>query len=110
MINKELKAKLNALAIISNEKRFNILLALLTSSIMGLGKHSHTFTQLQNIMDMKSNKLSYHIIALNKAGLITKKDWTENDKKVTYYNISKKGKSLLKTTGLTPDKIKKAAS
>lgn len=105
-LNKKLKEKLNALAVVSNENRFGILLALLTSSVLKLGKFSHTFTELKEISGLNNPDLSYHLIALRGVGLIVKKDHKETGGKSTYYSISSEGKEILKNIGITSKTIK----
>jgi len=105
-ISKELKDKLNTLAIVSNENRFSILLALFTSSVLKLGKHSHTFTELGNVVSLNNQDLSYHLKSLRNVKLIEKKEYPEENGKSTYYSISKEGKDLLKSMGITSKIIK----
>ncbi|MFH0752296.1 MAG: helix-turn-helix domain-containing protein [archaeon] len=104
-LSKELKDKLNTLAVVSNEHRFNILLALLASSTLKLGKHSHTFTELKEILNLSNPDLSYHLNSLRGVGLITKKEYTEKKGKVSYYSISSVGKDMLKSLGLTSKQV-----
>lgn len=106
----KLKEKLNTLAIVSNETRFNILLALFTSSTLKLGKHSHTFTELKEILDISNPDLGYHLNSLKSGGLITKKEYPEEKHKVSYYSISPEGKKLLKSLGISSRQIKEAKS
>lgn len=98
----KLKNKLSTLAILSNKERFSILSILLTSKVLKLGKHSHSFSDLEEISGIGNTTLSCHLRNLINIDLVREKRYLEG----IFYSITDKGERILSSTGLDADKIK----
>jgi len=98
-ISKEIIQKLENLAIMTNEKRFSILISLFNSDVLKIG-HSLTFEQLKEVTSYENNDLAYHLKLLKGAKLITK-----NKKNSRYYSITDEGKKLINQIGFSKSKV-----
>jgi len=98
-IPKNIMQKLENLAIMTNEKRFSILISLFNSDALKIG-HSLTFGQLEEITHFERNDLSYHLNLLRNAKLISK-----NKKNSRYYSITDEGKRLIREIGINKTNI-----
>jgi len=92
--------KVNQISVLANSIRFKILLALFNSDVKidntKIGTHSHSFGDLQKIVNIKKPDLGYHLNIMNSSNLI------EKDKKIKgIYHISKEGKEILKKFGVS---------
>lgn len=92
----------------SNKVRFKILLALFNSNFTvnnkRLGLHSHSFSELRNIIGVKAPDLEYHLKILSDVRLVEK-----SSKPRGYYHITKDGKGILKMFGVNPELVRSAS-
>lgn len=92
--------KMRNLQMVSNRIRFLILVALYNSHVLKYG-NSQTFTELQEVLNLSSSDLTYHLNLLNETKLITR-----NKDKNEHYNISEEGIRLMGVFGLSESRIK----
>lgn len=98
--------KINQIAVLANETRFKILLALFNSDafrINGkkLGSHSHSLTELKEIINIPSNDLIYHLNLMSESTLVEK-----NKNQKGFYHITVDGKKILRKFGVTSKLVK----
>lgn len=101
----ELKNKLSNLAILSRRERFSILSILLTSKVLGLGKHSHSLDDLEKISGMSKEILVEHLTDLVSIELVIEKNFPDG----IFYSITTEGENVISSTGLDEKKIKAMA-
>jgi len=105
----EIFEKINQISVLANLVRFKILLALFNSEVeikgKKLGSHSHTFSEIQQIVDVKGPDLNYHL------GIMKNSDLIEKDKKMKgVYHASKKGIKTLELFGVNKELVKTVGS
>lgn len=101
----EIFDRISQISVLSDETRFKILLALFNSDIkinrVKIGLHSHSFEELENIVDINSTDLRYHLRMLTEAKLA---EHVKEHKE--YYHITKNGKRVLEMFGVNSCLVK----
>ena len=102
----EIFEKINQIAILSNEYRLKILLALFNSEFevngKRVGSHSHTIEEIKNIVG--GQEVSYHLQLLENSNLV------EKDSKIDdLFHITEQGKKALKEFGISDKIVENAA-
>jgi predicted ArsR family transcriptional regulator len=88
---------------IGSPVRLGILLVLYSSYYLHQNKHSLTFSELKEIMQISNDAvLEYHLKKLIEAGLITKEasQQTPSGRFIAIYNVTEKWVNFLKESGL----------
>ena len=104
VISKAIADNIKKATALGNKTRLRIVLAIYNTEVLKIG-NSLTLSQLEKMLQIGKQDLSYHLLVLRETEIITKKEFDNDGIKKTYYQTTDGCIRILDLLGITKERI-----